>query len=413
MNCKSLIEINFESDCSLTRIESRAFCGSRVTAVAVPRSVIAIGDLAFGRCLSLSRVAFMDDSALKQVSSTAFSQCPLLVKLSFPAGARIVESISEHDLLDDSSKNRRPIRRRWRQPPSNRNLSDCVTDFEDYEFVEEIGRGSFSIVDRFHNRKTGIDLAVKSFHQFCGFEGGHDWMSVFIREIEILLQMSHPCIVSLAGYSMPTKDHPARLATFFVDGCSLSSVLMSNSDWWAGTVKSIAVVGIVIGMNYVHSRGIVHRDLKPSNILLDKETHQVHICDFGSSRLFSVESTLTQRIGTPQYMAPEMYGEEEYDFKVDVFAFGLILYEILTNNPVFGSKLGPRQIMRMVLTGERPNIPDNIPAFVKSMIRSCWSTDRAARFSFAELFKILDENEFKICVGVDPAQVRLFIKSVE
>jgi serine/threonine protein kinase len=288
-----------------------------------------------------------------------------------------------------------------------------VADFEDYEFVEEVGRGSFSIVNRFHNRKTGVDLAVKSFDQFWTPPGGHDLMSVFIREIEILLQMNHPCIVSLAGYSMPTEDHPAQLATFFVDGCSLSSVLMSNPDWWTGTVKSISIVGIVIGMKYVHSRGIVHRDLKPSNILLDKETHQVHICDFGSSRLFSVESTLTQRIGTPRYMAPEMYNEDEYDFKVDVFAFGLILYEILTNNPVFGSNLRAEHIMYRVLTGERPNIPDDIPAFVKSMIRSCWSTDRAARFSFAELFQILDENEFKICAGVDPAQVRLFIESVE
>jgi serine/threonine protein kinase len=225
--------------------------------------------------------------------------------------------------------------------------------------------------------------------------------------------MSHPCIVSLAGYSMPTEDHPARLATFCVDSCPLSSFLISNPGWWTGTAKSISVVGIVIGMKYVHSRGIVHQDLKPSNILLDQETHQLPICDFGSSRLFSVESTLTQRIRTPQYMAPEMYEEEEYDFKVDVFAFGLILYEILTNNPVFGSNLNAQQIMHKVLTGERPNIPDDILAFVKSMTRSCWSTDRAARFSFTELFKILDENEFKICAGVDPAQVRLFIKSVE
>jgi hypothetical protein len=90
-----------------------AFCGSGVTAVDVSRSVIAIGDLAFGCCLSLSRVTFVDDSALKEISSTAFSQCPLLVKLSLPAGAQIVESIAKQDVPDDSSKGHRPILRRW------------------------------------------------------------------------------------------------------------------------------------------------------------------------------------------------------------------------------------------------------------------------------------------------------------
>jgi serine/threonine protein kinase len=193
----------------------------------------------------------------------------------------------------------------------------------------------------------------------------------------------------------------------------LSSVLASNPDWWTATAKSIVVVEIVIGMKYVHSRGIIHRDLKPSNILLDNERHEVHICDFGSSRLYSVESTLTQRIGTPQYMAPEMYDESEYDFKVDVFAFGLILYEVLTGNAVFGPNLSPKNIMYRAVTGQRPDIPDDIPAFVKSLIRSCWSTDPNARFPFSELLKILAENEFKICEGVDSARVRSFVKSIE
>jgi serine/threonine protein kinase len=163
-----------------------------------------------------------------------------------------------------------------------------VTDFEGYERVEDISQGSFSYVQRYHNRKMGVDLAVKSFPRFS--KAGHDWNSLFICEIENLLQMNHPCIVSLVGYSMPTKDHPARLATLFVDGCSLSSVLISSPDWWIATAKSIVIVGIVIGMRYVHSRGIIHRNLKSGNILLDNETHGVHICDFGSSRLSSVDS---------------------------------------------------------------------------------------------------------------------------
>jgi serine/threonine protein kinase len=162
-------------------------------------------------------------------------------------------------------------------------------DFERYERVEDISQGSFNYVQRYHKRKTGVDLAVKSFPRFS--RADHNWDSLFIRQIENLLHINHPCIVSLIGYSMPTKDHPARLATLFVDGCSLSSVLISSPDWWTATTKSMVIVGIVIGMRYVHSRGIIHREVKPGNILLDNERHGVHICDFGSSRLCSVDST--------------------------------------------------------------------------------------------------------------------------
>jgi hypothetical protein len=68
--------------------------------------------------------------------------------------------------------------------------------------------------------------------------------------------------------------------------------------------------------------------------------------------------------------------------------------------------------MHRALTGKRPGIPDDIPAWVKSLIRSCWSTDPAARFCFFEIFDILEENEFKIYEGVDATEVRLYTRSI-
>jgi hypothetical protein len=90
-----------------------------------------------------------------------------------------------------------------------------------------------------------------------------------------------------------------------------------------------------------------------------------------------------------------------------------MLYEIMSGRPVFGLNLQAQQIMRRVLDGERPDIPDDVPAFVESLIRSGWSKDPAARFSFSELFTILEENDFKICESVDSSRVRSFIKSIE
>jgi serine/threonine protein kinase len=126
------------------------------------------------------------------------------------------------------------------------------------------------------------------------------WESSFIRKIEVLLNLKHPCAVSFVGFSTPSPSGRARLATVFVDGLSLRSVLESPPAWWTVTVKSQAMVGIACGMQSVHLHGIIHRDLKPSNVFLDLEAHCVHICDFGSSWFLLTKSTFTQQVGTPR-----------------------------------------------------------------------------------------------------------------
>jgi serine/threonine protein kinase len=331
------------------------------------------------------------------VSSTAFSETQ---HWALPAGVLVVKSVSRRDSLAAPTR-----------PLVNRCLSDCLVDFSDHDYVGELGRGSLCVVERFRNRRTGLDLAIKSF--YGNRSPGLDWKTIFIREIEILLKLDHPCIVRLFGYSMPTENCPAQLATLFIDGCSLSDVLRGVPVWWTPTAKSITIVGIIVGMKYVHSRGIIHRDLKPGNILIDNENHQVHICDFGSSRLCSVDSTLTKQVGTSQYMAPEMYEDVEYDFKVDIFSFGLILYEILTGNAVFPTRLSAHQVMRQAVLSIRPGIPDNVPPSITLMIQACWSIDPAARPSFPDILRVLEEVEFNVCEGVNSEHVRSFIESIK
>jgi hypothetical protein len=74
-------------------------------------------------------------------------------------------------------------------------MFDCVTEVEDYEFAKEIPQGSFTVADQYHNQKTSCPLAVELFHRFS--KACHDWESLFVREIENLLQVNHPSIVSL------------------------------------------------------------------------------------------------------------------------------------------------------------------------------------------------------------------------
>jgi serine/threonine protein kinase len=162
-------------------------------------------------------------------------------------------------------------------------------------------------------------------------------------------------------------------------------------------------------MRYVPSRGIIHRDLKPSNILLDKKHHHVQICDFGSSRFRDVDSTLTQQVGTPQYMAPEMYEEPPYDSKVDVFSFGLIFYEILTGHPVFSPDLTAHKMVKKVLSKERSDLPPDVPGFIVNLIQMCWLPDPTDRPSFSDILAILEGTEFRISNNVNSNQVRSFL----
>jgi serine/threonine protein kinase len=92
-------------------------------------------------------------------------------------------------------------------------------------------------------------------------------------------------------------------------------------------------------MEFVHSRGMVYRDLKPANILIDG-SGRIRIGDFGSAKIIESAVYLSDNYqGTIQYQAPEIYGEDPYTGKVDVFSFALVLYEILVGYPVFSPKL--------------------------------------------------------------------------
>jgi serine/threonine protein kinase len=109
----------------------------------------------------------------------------------------------------------------------------------------------------------------------------------------------------------------------------------------------------------MHAHGYIHQDLKPSNILVDVNGRPL-IADFGTNRCQAVDHTPTHDTGRPHYAAPELFEEESRTEKVDVFSFGLILFEILVGFAVFPKSLIPAEIIRCHKKGERPIIPNNV-----------------------------------------------------
>jgi serine/threonine protein kinase len=137
------------------------------------------------------------------------------------------------------------------------------------------------------------------------------------------------------------------------------------------------------------------------------------IGDFGTSRPVNYDATLTPDTGTVHYAAPEMYKESvHFSGKVDVFSFGLILYEILTGRPVFPPHMRPFPILGKVLKGDMPEIPVRLTPIMQTIIHSCWAMNPETRPSFAEVLKEIEMANFAIVPGADPDTIREFCAAV-
>jgi serine/threonine protein kinase len=240
--------------------------------------------------------------------------------------------------------------------------------------------------------------------------------TAFFREIEVLTKLNHPCVLRILGWSFPSKSTDAEIHTEYAVNGSMRDVLErvqrgSKFNFWNATGKGIIICGIVLGMRFVHSHGIMHRDLEPSNILISDLGHAL-ISDFGTSRSEWDDATLTCETGTVNYAAPEMYCDEEYTSKVDVFSFGLILYEILVGCAVFPACMQPFPIMRQVLTGTMPAIPAKCGKFMQSLIARCWSMNPQSRPSFEAIFVELQLNGFDNFPDADPRVIREYVTGI-
>jgi serine/threonine protein kinase len=208
----------------------------------------------------------------------------------------------------------------------------------------------------------------------------------------------------------------AGIVTEYAESGSLEKVLekVKLGDipvFWTHTKIAIMIVGVILGMKYLHSRSIIHRDLKPANILLDRNG-RVRIADLGLARedggVWSKPGA-----GTPLYMAPEItLSRGTPTMKVDVFAFGLILYEILFGETVFPNNVTERGLMEMHLSGLRPKCPGKIDAQIRQIIESCWAMNPEDRPSFEDLFEVSELTDFSFYEDVDGDCVRRFVDEV-
>jgi tetratricopeptide (TPR) repeat protein len=200
------------------------------------------------------------------------------------------------------------------------------------ELKERAAEGGMGYVYRAYDRLTGRDAAIKALTRADAEHEGR-----FLREIKILAEFRHPCIVSYIDHGRLPNGEPF-LAMEWLAGSDLYTVLKSQGLTVADTVLVLTRAAEALGA--IHARGMVHRDVKPSNLFwVDGEPSKTKLLDFGVAHLGAGGRELTRTgvlVGTPSYMPPEQArGEKDIDARADVFSLGCIAYRCLTGTRPF------------------------------------------------------------------------------
>ena len=234
-----------------------------------------------------------------------------------------------------------------------------------YEIEAEIGRGGMAVVYRALDLRLRRKVALKVLPPELAFRP--EVRSRFLREAEMSARLSHPHIVPI--YSVNEGEGIVYFAMGLVEGESLAAMLARQARPPLETVRRI-LREVAEALHYAHEMGVVHRDIKPDNILLDGQTGRALVTDFGIARAAEGDQRLTVTgiaVGTPAYMSPEQaMGEREVDGRADIYALGIVAYQMLAGELPFQATNTPAMLMKHLserprpLAQLRPDLPSNL-----------------------------------------------------
>lgn len=203
-----------------------------------------------------------------------------------------------------------------------------------YRIVDQIGQGGMATVFKAYHAALDRYVAIKVLNPAIQQDPG--FLARFQREARIVAKLDHPHIIPI--YDFAIHDGTPYLVMRYIEGQSLKT-LLHNRPMPPKQVLAL-IQPIIAALAYAHSRGVLHRDIKPSNIIIATDG-QVYLADFGLARMAqSATSTLSQDtlVGTPQYISPEQAKGEPTDVRTDVYALGVVLFEMLTGRVPFSAE---------------------------------------------------------------------------
>jgi serine/threonine protein kinase len=257
-----------------------------------------------------------------------------------------------------------------------------------YKIVSLLGAGGMGEVYQAHDTKLGREVAIKVLP--AAFVGDPERLARFQREARMLASLNHPNIATIHGLEHSDETH--YLVMELVPGQTLDERLRVGVLKIEEALK--VAVQIAQALETAHEKGVIHRDLKPANVKVTPEG-RVKLLDFGLAKAFSGgaaqvlsnAATLTAMgteegmiLGTPAYMSPEQARGKPVDKRTDIWAFGCVLYELLTARQVFGGETLTDTLAAVI--ERQPNwqaLPPATPAKIQVLLQRCLQKDPQRR----------------------------------
>lgn len=252
----------------------------------------------------------------------------------------------------------------------------------EYDLLGTLGHGGMATTHRARRRRDGNEVAIKIPHESCLADA--TFVARFLREGGLGEQLHHPGIVRI----LQVGEHAGRpfLAMELVQGHTLKSEIRERGPLPVRRAIEIAR-DIAEALDYAHAKGVVHRDLKPDNIMLPPNA-PLKVMDFGIARVEGSSGLTTTNIflGTPLYAAPEMVEPKSVDSRIDLYALGIILFEMLQGTVPFVAD-SPYRVLEMHLRQPLPG-PDElqrqVPPAIWRVVEGLCEKDREKRYQTAE-----------------------------
>ena len=259
---------------------------------------------------------------------------------------------------------------------------------ERYRVDAIIGSGGMGTVVRAHDLRLKRDVAIKIMagDRFAP----RDLHERFEREAESVARLQHPNIVAILDFGS-TPDGMKYQVMQLLEGRELAQALDGPFE----PDRAVSLIEQVLrGLEHAHRQGVVHRDLKPQNVFLTRDPdgrELVRLLDFGLAKLVSPERAppdgpaLTLAglaVGTPRYMSPEQGLGSAVDHRTDIYAAGVLLYEMLAGKPPFAGP-GVVEIIRQHLVDDPPPLPDAVPPELQRIVQTMLAKSAADRYASA------------------------------
>lgn len=266
--------------------------------------------------------------------------------------------------------------------------SDILAALPEYEVGEELGRGGFGLVRAGTHRHLKRAVAIKELP--AALASDPKVRARFATEARVLASLSHPHIVPI--YDYVERDGLCLLVMENLPGGTVWSLFKEKG---MGPETTCAVVmGVCAGLHYAHQRGVLHRDVKPENLLFSAD-HVLKITDFGIAKVVGGSETLATRggeiLGTPAYMAPEQAEGRDLGPEADVYATGVLLYELLSGHLPYSEDGGALAVVyRHVYEDAIPllDVAPNVVPGLADVTMKALARSTADRYPTAEAFGV-------------------------